>query len=127
MAAVKETIEDVKKLEADKYKYGFTTDIEQEFAPKGLNEETVRFISAKKGEPEWMTEWRLEALRRFKTMDEPTWARVHYPKIDFEELYYYAAPKSVEGVTLSCRTLPASIGDSSAAVTCRRARPPTSV
>ncbi len=62
-------------------------------APKGLDESTVRFISAKKGEPEWMLEWRLEALRRWRTMREPTWARVEYPKIDFQDLYYFAAPK----------------------------------
>ena len=66
-------------------------------APKGLNEDTVRFISAKKGEPAWMLEWRLEAYRRWLTMTEPTWANVHYPKIDFQDLYYYAAPKSTEG------------------------------
>ena len=97
MPAVQETIDQVKAIDVDQYKYGFVTDIESERGAKGLSEETVRFISAKKNEPEWMTEWRLEALRRFKTMDEPTWARVHYPKIDFDELYYYAAPKSVEG------------------------------
>ncbi|WP_300542398.1 Fe-S cluster assembly protein SufB [Maricaulis sp.] len=94
MPAVKETIEDVKKLEADKYKYGFTTDIEQEFAPKGLSEETVRFISAKKGEPDWMTQWRLKALERFFEMKEPDWAKVKYPPIDFQDIYYYAEPKS---------------------------------
>ncbi len=94
MAAVKETIEDVKKLEADKYKYGFTTDVEQEFSPKGLDEETVRYISAKKGEPAWMTEWRLKALERFFQMKEPDWAKVKYPPIDFQDIYYYAEPKS---------------------------------
>ncbi len=62
-------------------------------APKGLDESTVRFISAKKGEPEWLLEWRLDALRRWFTMDEPKWARVEYPKIDFQDLYYFAAPK----------------------------------
>ncbi|WP_417673959.1 Fe-S cluster assembly protein SufB [Roseibium sp.] len=97
MPAVQETIDQVKAIDVDQYKYGFVTDIESERGAKGLSEETVRFISAKKNEPEWMTEWRLEALRRFKTMDEPTWARVHYPKIDFDDLYYYAAPKSAEG------------------------------
>ena len=66
-------------------------------APKGLNEDTVRFISAKKGEPEWMLDWRLEAYRRWLTMTEPTWANVTYPKIDFQDLYYYSAPKSTEG------------------------------
>ena len=66
-------------------------------APKGLNEDTVRFISAKKGEPEWLLAWRLEAYRRWLTMQEPTWANVVHPKIDFQELYYYSAPKSTEG------------------------------
>src|SRR5690606_21933013 len=76
------------------YKYGFFTNIESEKAPKGLNEDTVRFISAKKGEPEWLLEWRLEAFRRWQTMKEPTWARVSYPEIDYQDLYYYAAPKT---------------------------------
>jgi Fe-S cluster assembly protein SufB len=94
MPAVKETIEDVKQLESDKYKYGFTTEIEQEFAPKGLNEDTVRFISAKKNEPEWMLEWRLDAFRRWLQMEEPNWAKVGYPPIDYQDAYYYAAPKN---------------------------------
>ncbi|TRO95824.1 Fe-S cluster assembly protein SufB [Glycocaulis profundi] len=94
MPAVKETIEDVKQLESDKYKYGFTTEIEQEFAPKGLNEDTVRFISAKKNEPEWMLEWRLDAFRRWQQMEEPNWAKVGYPPIDYQDAYYYAAPKN---------------------------------
>jgi Fe-S cluster assembly protein SufB len=93
MAAVKETIEDVRNLEADKYKYGFTTDIEQDLAPKGLNEETVRLISAKKGEPQWMLDWRLDALERFSAMKEPEWANVDYPKIDYQDIHYYAEPK----------------------------------
>jgi Fe-S cluster assembly protein SufB len=93
MPAVRETIAQVKALDVDKYKYGFTTDIESDLAPKGLREDTVRFISAKKDEPQWMTEWRLEAFRRWQTMREPNWARVHYPKIDYQDLHYYAAPK----------------------------------
>ena len=97
MPAVQETIEQVRALDVDKYKYGFTTNIESDLAPKGLDESTVRFISAKKSEPEWMTEWRLDALRRWFTMKEPTWARVDYPKIDFNDLYYYAAPKNAPG------------------------------
>src|SRR5579872_7218303 len=80
----------------EKYKYGFVTDIEMERAAKGLNEEVVRFISAKKNEPEWMLEWRLGAFRRWLQMKEPNWARVHYPKIDYQEAYYYAAPKAPE-------------------------------
>jgi Fe-S cluster assembly protein SufB len=93
MPAVQETIAQVKALDVDKYKYGFTTDIESDLAPKGLNEDIVRFISAKKDEPEWMTDWRLDAYRRWLTMREPSWARVRYPKIDYQDLHYYAAPK----------------------------------
>jgi Fe-S cluster assembly protein SufB len=89
-----ETIERVRALEAEKYKFGFVTDIEQERAPKGLNEDTVRFISAKKAEPPWMLEWRLEAFKRWLAMEEPTWAMVRYPKIDYQDAYYYAAPKA---------------------------------
>jgi Fe-S cluster assembly protein SufB len=95
MAAISETKATVVAL-GDKYKYGFVTDIEMERAPRGLTEDTVRFISAKKSEPEWMLEWRLSAYRRWREMTEPTWARVHYPKIDYENAYYYAAPKSGE-------------------------------
>jgi Fe-S cluster assembly protein SufB len=97
MPAVQETVARVKAIDVDKYKYGFFTDIESVKAPRGLNEDIVRFISAKKGEPEWLTEWRLEAYRRWLTMQEPKWANVKYPKIDFQELYYYSAPKSTEG------------------------------
>ena len=94
MAAIRETTERVADLAGEKYKYGFVTDIEMERAEKGLNEETVRFISARKGEPEWMLAWRLEAFRRWREMTEPNWARVHYPPIDYQNAYYYAAPKS---------------------------------
>ena len=75
------------------YKYGFTTDIEQEFANVGLSEETVRFISAKKEEPEWMLEWRLTAFRQWQKMEEPKWVNVKYPEINFQDIIYYAAPK----------------------------------
>ena len=92
--ADQDTIDLVKTIEVDKYKYGFETDIESDYAPIGLDESTVRFISAKKKEPQWMLEWRLEAYRVWQQMEEPTWARVHYPKIDFQSIYYYAAPKS---------------------------------
>jgi Fe-S cluster assembly protein SufB len=92
MAAV-ETREKVAAL-GEKYKYGFVTDIEMERAPKGLSEDTVHYISAKKGEPEWMLEWRLGAFRRWLEMREPNWARVRYPKIDYQNSYYYAAPKN---------------------------------
>src|SRR6478752_6977540 len=93
MPAVQETIERVRRIDVDQYKYGFVTDIESDKAPKGLSEDIVRFISAKKSEPEWMLAWRLEAYRRWLTMREPTWARVDYPKIDYQNAYYYSAPK----------------------------------
>jgi Fe-S cluster assembly protein SufB len=93
MPAVEETVERVRSIDVDQYKYGFVTDIESEKAPKGLSEDTVRFISAKKNEPAWMLEWRLEAFKRWLTMREPTWARVDYPKIDYQNAYYYSAPK----------------------------------
>ena len=91
MAAVKQTVEHVESLE--KYKHGFVTDIEQDFAPKGLDADIVRFISAKKNEPEWMLAWRLDAFERWLAMDEPDWAKVSFPKIDYQDSYYYAAPK----------------------------------
>ena len=93
MPAVQETVEQVRRIDVDQYKYGFVTDIESEKAPKGLSEDTVRFISAKKSEPQWMLDWRLEAYKRWLTMREPTWARVDYPKIDYQNAYYYSAPK----------------------------------
>src|SRR6266704_2658235 len=93
MAAVQETVDRVRRIDVDQYRYGFETLIESDKAPKGLSEDTVRFISAKKNEPAWMLEWRLEAYRRWLTMTEPKWARVHYPKIDYQDLYYYSAPK----------------------------------
>ena len=95
MAAVKETIETVAGLET--YEHGFVTDIEMEFAPKGLNADIVRFISAKKNEPEWMLEMRLAAYERWLTMEEPDWAKVNYQKVDYQDLYYYAAPKKKDG------------------------------
>jgi Fe-S cluster assembly protein SufB len=97
MPAVQDTIDQVRAIDVDQYKYGFVTDIEVDKAPKGLNEDIVRFISAKKGDPEWMTQWRLDAYQRWLTMREPTWARVSYPPIDFNDLYYYAAPKKKVG------------------------------
>jgi len=93
--ADQDTIDLVKTIEVDKYKYGFETDIESDYAPKGLNEDIVRFISDKKGEPQWMLDWRLEAYRAWLHMEDPTWAKVSFPKIDYQDLYYYAAPKSM--------------------------------
>ena len=96
MAAVKQTVEQVASLE--KYKHGFVSDIEQDFAPKGLNADIVRFISAKKNEPEWMLAWRLDAFERWLAMDEPDWAKVNFPRIDYQDSYYYAAPKEKVGI-----------------------------
>jgi Fe-S cluster assembly protein SufB len=93
MAAVQETIEQVKSIDVTEYKYGFVTELEVEKPAKGLTEDTVRYISARKNEPEWMLEWRLDAFRRWKTMTEPTWSRVQYPPINYQDIYYYAAPK----------------------------------
>ncbi|MCB1367345.1 MAG: Fe-S cluster assembly protein SufB, partial [Rhodobacteraceae bacterium] len=89
-----DTVDAVQSV-GDKYKYGFETEIEMDFAPKGVNEDIVRLISAKNEEPEWMTDWRLDAFRRWQAMVEPEWAMVHYPEIDFQDLYYYARPKSM--------------------------------
>src|SRR2546421_6148909 len=97
MPAVQETVEQVRRIDVDQYKYGFVTDLESDKAPKGLSEDTVRFISAKKDEPEWMLAWRLEAYRRWLTMREPLWARVEYGPIDYQDMYYYAAPKRKDG------------------------------
>ncbi len=97
MPAVQETIEQVRKIDVDQYKYGFETKIETDKAPKGLSEDIIRFISEKKDEPAWMLEWRLAAYRRWLTLEEPTWARVEYPKIDFQDIHYYAAPKNQSG------------------------------
>jgi Fe-S cluster assembly protein SufB len=97
MAAVTETIEQVESVTNNKYKYGFSTDIEMDIAPKGLNEEIVRLISAKKQEPEWLLEWRLKAYQAWLDMPEPSWAKVKFPPIDYQDAYYYAAPKKAEG------------------------------
>ena len=95
MAATAQTVAQVRDL--GKYKHGWETEIEMETAPKGLNEDIVRFISARKDEPDWMLDWRLKAYRHWLTMTEPTWAMVDYPAIDFQDIYYYAAPKNTEG------------------------------
>jgi len=92
MAATEETIQQVKEL-GGKYAAGFVTDIETEKAPKGLNEDVIRFISAKKEEPEWMLEKRLKAYRLWLTMKEPEWAKIDFSPIDYQDYYYYAAPK----------------------------------
>jgi len=93
MAGTQETREQVAEITGE-YKYGFVTDVEMDMAPKGLSEDIVRFISAKKEEPEWLLNWRLKAYRAWLKMDEPDWAKVNYPKIDYNNTYFYAAPKS---------------------------------
>ena len=93
MPAVSETIDAVQSVTHSTYKWGFETDIEMDMAPKGLNEDIVRFISARKGEPEWLLDWRLKAFAAWKKMEEPRWPAVKYPPIDYQDAYYYAAPK----------------------------------
>lgn len=97
MAATQQTVDAVRDVET--YKHGWATDIESDMAPKGLSEDIVRFISAKKEEPEWMLEWRLKAYRYWLTLEdqEPDWAKLDYPKIDYQDSYYYAAPKLDDG------------------------------
>ncbi|MAF49540.1 MAG: Fe-S cluster assembly protein SufB [Rhodospirillales bacterium] len=97
MPAVSETVDHVASVAEQKYKYGFVTDIDTDSAPKGLSEDIVRFISAKKDEPEWLLEWRLKAYRHWLTMIEPDWAKVGYPAIDYQDAYYYSAPKQADG------------------------------
>ncbi|MFN6999046.1 Fe-S cluster assembly protein SufB [Elioraea tepidiphila] len=94
MPAVAETLETVRDVTQGTYKWGFETEIEQEVIPKGLDEDVVRLISAKKQEPEWLLEWRLKAFRAWQSMTEPTWAAVKYPPIDYQDAHYYAAPKA---------------------------------
>ncbi len=96
MPAVAETIEAVQSVTEGGYKWGFSTDIEMEFAPKGLNEDIVRFISAKKNEPAWLLEWRLKAFAIWQKMETPVWAAVQHPPIDFQDAFYYAAPTNAQ-------------------------------
>jgi Fe-S cluster assembly protein SufB len=115
MSAVVETRDTVDALTGQKYKYGFETDIAMEIFPKGLNEDIVRLISAKKTEPEWMLAWRLKAYAMWRKMDEPDWARIKHPPIDYENLYYYAAPsgpapKSLEEVDPSLLNMYEKLG-----------------
>ncbi|SDM42824.1 Iron-regulated ABC transporter membrane component SufB [Methylobacterium phyllostachyos] len=100
MPAVQETIDRVRSIDLDQYKYGFETTIEMEKSEKGISEDVVRFISAKKNEPAWLLEWRLDAYRRWLTMKEPEWARVSYDKVNYDDIYYYAAPKRPAAMSL---------------------------
>ncbi|HEY2133126.1 MAG TPA: Fe-S cluster assembly protein SufB [Acetobacteraceae bacterium] len=97
MPAVAETLDTVQSFTESAYKWGFTTDIEMDVAPKGLSEDTIRLISARKNEPEWLLAWRLKAYAAWVQMEEPNWAKVHHPPIDYQELHYYAAPKKKTG------------------------------
>ena len=96
MVATEQTIKQVNKLGSSDYKYGFSSDIDSIQAPKGLNEEVVRFISKQKNEPEWMLEWRLKAFSVFNKLKKPDWAKLNFPEIDFQDYYYYSAPKSMK-------------------------------
>ena len=87
----------LEELTSSEYKYGFETKIESESAPKGLNEEIIRFISKKKDEPAWLLDWRLKAFQRWQKMKEPKWPNVTYPPIDYQDIIYYSAPKQSEG------------------------------
>src|SRR3990172_4550426 len=91
------SVKQIEVLANQEYKYGFVTDIEQETVPPGLNEDVIRLISAKKQEPEWLTEWRLAAYRQWLNMKDPKWATVEYPPIDFQSIAYYSAPKMKGG------------------------------
>ncbi len=97
MPAVAETLDTVRSVTQSAYKWGFETDIEMDLAPKGLTDDTVRLISARKQEPEWLLEWRLKALAGWRKMEEPHWARVWHPPIDYQDIHYYAAPKAKSG------------------------------
>jgi Fe-S cluster assembly protein SufB len=101
-ARAAENAAQIDALVNEKYRYGFVTDIDSDFAPKGLSEDIVRFISAKKNEPQWLLEWRLKAYRLWVSLgpEEPSWAKISYPKIDYQDAYYYAAPKSASPKSL---------------------------
>jgi hypothetical protein len=96
----------IEQLASREYKYGFFTDIEQDSAPRGLNEDVIRLISAKKQEPAWLLDWRLKAYRTWLTMKEPTWGNVKYGPINYQDIIYYAAPKSGPRSKASTRSIP---------------------
>jgi Fe-S cluster assembly protein SufB len=93
---IPEPIDPIQERISKEYEWGFVTDIGEDKIPKGLDEDVVRVNSARKGEPEWLLEWRLRAFRAWQKMDEPAWPNVHYPKIDFQDIHYYSSPKSAE-------------------------------
>ncbi|MGB0472280.1 MAG: Fe-S cluster assembly protein SufB [Alphaproteobacteria bacterium] len=96
MAATEQTIKQVNSLGNSEYKYGFSTELDEIKAPKGLSEEVVRFISAQKNEPHWMLEWRLNAFKVFNKLPKPNWAKLNIPEIDYQDYYYYSSPKSLK-------------------------------
>ena len=107
MAAVQETVDKVRSIDVDAYKYGFVTAIESDMAPKGLNEDIVRFISAKKNEPEWLTEWRLDAYRRWTKLDEPKWANVTSSAVSGSAVCASSPARTrIESVTTNARFAP---------------------
>ena len=110
MAADQETVDRVRSIDVEAYKYGFISAIEFDMAPKGLSETRSGSFRLKKEEPEWLLEWRLEAFRRWLTMDEPKWARVSYPPIDYQDIYYFAAPKSSPRRGCSTKSIRSSCG-----------------
>ena len=95
MAATEQTIKQVEEMSRE-YVAGFETEIEMEYAPKGLNEDIIRLISAKKEEPQWLLDWRLKAYQKWLDMPEPQWAKVDFPELDYQDYYYYAAPKNAQ-------------------------------
>src|SRR6185437_7501870 len=97
MPAVSETLDTLQSVTESGYKWGFETDIEMDFAPKGLNEDIIRLISERKEEPAWLLAWRLKAFEAWKQMREPHWARVDHPPIDYQDVHYYAAPTKKAG------------------------------
>ncbi|MCT6814551.1 MAG: Fe-S cluster assembly protein SufB, partial [Bombella apis] len=97
MPAVSETREAVEKLAKSNYEWGFETNVEMDLAPKGLNEDIVRLISARKKEPQWMLDWRLKAFRAWQDMSEPDWAKIKHPPIDYQDAHYFAQPKKKSG------------------------------
>src|SRR3989442_3892084 len=108
MPALPQTVDQVRRIDVDQYKYGFVTDIESDKAPKGLSEVIVRFISAKKNEPEWMLAWRLDAYRRWLTMREPNWARVTMPRSTTRTSTTTPRPRRRTGRSHSTRSIPRS-------------------
>ena len=91
-----ESTKTLERLTGSDYKYGFTSNIDTEVIPKGLNEDVIRLISSKKNEPEWMLHWRLKAFQNWEEMQEPTWPNVHYPPVNYQDIIYYAAPKKIK-------------------------------